>query len=125
MQDDKDLDDPELLSYLIDALRELADVRQREGKWDEGHSYLQTALQALDGRPLPHAVQRRRVILERMAWGLFRKGDLEEALRTARSAVADLSVDEAGTDAVVLANLYNTLGGIAWQQGNHEEAITS
>ncbi|RME55549.1 MAG: hypothetical protein D6790_15915, partial [Caldilineae bacterium] len=33
--------------------------------------------------------------------------------------------DEAGTDAVVLANLYNTLGGIAWQQGNHEEAITS
>ena len=63
-----------------------------------------------------------RAVIERMAWIRFRQGQLGEAFILADSILKGLD-EEAANDPITLAKLYNTLGGIAWQQGQRENAV--
>jgi hypothetical protein len=56
-----------------------------------------------------------------MAWIHFRRGQLDKALATGLVAIENISED-APADPITLASLYNTLGGIAWQQDRLEQA---
>ncbi len=107
---------------LVENLRQLADVRQREGIYDRALAYLETGLQALGEDGAPQEPGLWRSLLDRMAWIWFRQGQLDEAFALASKATAGL--DPAQTsDPIRLASLYNTLGGISWHQGNLDEAI--
>jgi tetratricopeptide (TPR) repeat protein len=107
---------------LIGNLRQLADVRQREGKFDQAMPYLVTGLDRLG----PNAPQEEpglwRSLLDRMAWIRFRQGQLDEAWSLADQATAG-QVPADTADPIRLASLYNTQGGVAWQQGRLDESI--
>jgi predicted ATPase len=109
-------------SRLAECLGELADVRQREGNYKEAIHYIETGLQVLDKAGQQEQVLQRSALLERLAWIYFRQGKLEEASRLAQAAIEHL--EPANTDKIILlAKLYNILGGVYWQQGAREEAI--
>lgn len=113
----------DLLPVLVDGLRELADIRQREGAYDEAICHLEAGLQALGFEGAHDHPGLWRVLLDRMAWIRFRQGSLEQAFNLASSATAGLQPDDA-EDPITLASLYNTLGGVRWQQGKLSEAVT-
>ncbi len=110
----------EYMAFYLENLRELADVGQRTGELEKAVQYLQTALDVADPQEHPalwYALQ------DRFAWVRFRQGRLDEAFQIARNATQ--KVEEQGVDLpyTLLGSLYNTLGGIAYQQGNPAEAI--
>jgi predicted ATPase/class 3 adenylate cyclase/Tfp pilus assembly protein PilF len=111
----------DLLTLWIKGMRELADVRVREGRLDEAADHLemgQSILGAEGSRNHPHLW---RLLIDRLAWVRFRQGKLEEAFALASSAT--LNLDEKATDdPMTLASLYNTIGGVFWQWGNLSEA---
>jgi class 3 adenylate cyclase/tetratricopeptide (TPR) repeat protein len=111
-----------LRRLLVEALRESADVRQRTGAFDEALNYLEAGLGVLSDADWPEHGSLRRSLLERMAWIRFRQGQLDQASTLAQAATGD-SYPENTDDPVVLASLYNTLGGICWQQGLLEKAV--
>ena len=119
------IDPADLHPVLIECLHQLADVRQRQGTYEHAIEYLETGLQLLDEtgsqlQPQPHL---RRLLLDDMAWVRFRQGKLDEAAALVNSVIDDLTADETA-DHSRLARLYNTLGGISWQQGRLEDAVT-
>jgi tetratricopeptide (TPR) repeat protein len=107
---------------LIECLHQLADVRQREGVYDRAIAYLEKGLQVLGETAPQRQPQLWRSLVERMAWIRFRQGELTEAFNLANSATAGLG---RGNDAepIVVAKLFNTLGGLAWQRGQLDEAV--
>lgn len=107
---------------LVEALRELADVRQRAGALDEAVEHLETALDLCEGLGAQSDPLLWFALIDRMAWVRFRLGQLDEAARLATAAVHNLEDREAGAVAL-LASLYNTLGGTSYQQGNPSDAI--
>ena len=111
-----------LVSLLAEGLRELADVRLREGALDEAMNHLEEAFQTLKQADEQQDSVLSRSLLDRMAWVRFRQGNLQEAFELAQWAamVTDL---EPAEDPATLASLFNTLGGVLWQQGNQSEAI--
>lgn len=111
--------DPDWL--LIDALLELAEVRHREGALDDAISVLSQGLDALGEAGRQHQPSRWLALMERMAFVRFRQSRLDEASSLATTAIAASTALEA-RDAATLASLYNTLGGIAWQQGHAGQA---
>lgn len=126
----------------VEALRESADILQREGDYDQAVTLLEDALaetdladrdlaesdladhdlaeQDLATQPLPRALYRS--LIERLVFIRFRQGKLAEAQNLAQAAVERWS-PEGLEDPATLASLYNHLGGISWQQGNAESAI--
>jgi predicted ATPase/class 3 adenylate cyclase/Tfp pilus assembly protein PilF len=113
---------PSVLPILINTLREVADLRQREGAWDEAAAHLEAGLNALgEAGSQEHFILWHSVV-DRLAWVWFRQGQLERAYELASSATLGLDRRYRG-DPITLASLYNTLGGISWQWGNVPEAI--
>jgi tetratricopeptide (TPR) repeat protein len=110
------------LPDLIECLRQLADVRQREGAYDQALAYLEQGLRALGGEAPQEHPHLWRSILDRLAWVRFRQGQLEEGFSLASTALASLDREEVD-DPIRLASLHNTLGGICWQQGKLDEAV--
>jgi predicted ATPase/class 3 adenylate cyclase len=112
---------PEMMALLVDGLRELADVRQREGALDDAIDYLEKALDTLG--PVGTLTHQGlwRPVMERLAWVRFRQGRLDEAFAVACSATFGSDTAQAD-DPITSASLYNTLGGIFWQQGKLAEA---
>jgi predicted ATPase/class 3 adenylate cyclase len=111
-----------LLPVLIHSLKELADIRVREGALETAVVHLQAGLDALgeeSAQAYPHLW---RMLIDRMAWVRFRQGNLEKAFALASSATLGLDPEQ-GDDPMTLASLYNTLGGIFWQWGNLSEAV--
>jgi predicted ATPase/class 3 adenylate cyclase/uncharacterized protein HemY len=112
-----------LLPVLIHSLKELADIRVREGALETAVVHLQAGLDALgEGGAQTHPYLWR-TLIDRMAWVRFRQGDLEKAFALASSATLGLDPEQ-GDDPMTLASLYNTLGGIFWQWGNLSEAVS-
>jgi len=111
-----------LWPVLVEILRQLADIRQREGIYDEALVYLETGLQVLGETGTAENPGLWCKLVERQAWIHFRQGRLEQAFSLADSAVQRLGAEEID-DPVMLAKLLNTLGGITWQQGAREKAI--
>ena len=106
----------------VKGWHQLADVRQKEGNYQQALSYLEQGLQALGEAGGQENLKQRNALLERMAWIYFRQGKLEQALNLAAKAIDDLST--AGIAAsTLLAKLHNLLGGILWQQGQRLEAV--
>jgi predicted ATPase/class 3 adenylate cyclase len=107
---------------LVEGLRQLADVQQRQGSYDEALIHLETGLQVLGEAASEEEPRLWRALLDRMAWIRFRQGQLTEAFDLANQATANL--DPADTDDPIrLASLHNTLGGVSWQQGQLAEAV--
>jgi predicted ATPase/class 3 adenylate cyclase len=107
----------------VEGLRELADIQMREGSPGEAIAQLKAGLDVLGdegARAFPHLW---RSLIDRLAWVRFRQGDLEEALTLASSATTGADL-EGVEDPMTVASLFNTLGGISWQQGRLSEAIT-
>ncbi|MGD2176738.1 MAG: tetratricopeptide repeat protein, partial [Anaerolineae bacterium] len=112
--------DPEssgLLALKIKGLRELADVKAREGKLDEAADHLEAGQSILSAEGSRKHTRLWRLLIDRLAWVRFRQGKLEEAFALASSAT--LNLDEGATDdPMTLASLHNTIGGVFWQWGN-------
>jgi class 3 adenylate cyclase/Tfp pilus assembly protein PilF len=110
-------------AILVESLLELADVRQREGAYAEALTLLEAGLQVIEQAGAHQESLQWLSLFDRMAWIHFRQGQLEEAAALAHFATADLTVENA-KDPIRLASLYNTLGGICWQQGKLEQAVS-
>jgi predicted ATPase/class 3 adenylate cyclase/uncharacterized protein HemY len=116
-----DRESSDLLDLQIKGVRELADVKVREGRLEEAAHHLeagQSVLGAEASRNHPHLW---RLLIDRLAWVRFRQGRLEEAFALASSATLNLD-EQATDDPMTLASLYNTIGGVFWQWGNLPEA---
>lgn len=112
-----------LWPVLVELLQQLADIRQREGYYDEALAHLETGLQVLGEKGQQESPDLWRLLSERQAWIYFRQGRPERALALAEAAVAGLTPDSVD-EPILLARLYNTLGGIYWQQGQRQQALT-
>jgi len=113
---------PDYAAGLAESLRELANVRQQEGMWDEALTDLESALVVLGEAASVKYPALWSSLLDRMAWVHFRQGRLDEAFVLASQATT--GTPELVTSSATLASLYNTLGGVAWQRGELDQAIT-
>lgn len=111
-----------ILPVLVNALRELADIRTREGKMDEAVSHLQAGLDALGEDKAQRHSTHWFLLIERLAWVRFRQGNLDKAFSLANWATME-SEGEHDDTPIVMASLFNTLGGIFWQWGNQAKAV--
>lgn len=108
--------------YVLDTLREVADILHREGKNEDAFSHLTTALEVIEASAEATVNSRRLSILERMAWVLFRQNHIAKAYEVASSAIENLHPQLQNENLVALASLYNTLGGISWQKNEYDRA---
>ncbi|MBN2391901.1 MAG: tetratricopeptide repeat protein [Anaerolineae bacterium] len=113
----------QVMPQLVRGLNELADIRHREGASEKAIEYLKASLATIDNQGRQDYLPLWRTVVDRMAWVLFHQGKLSEAFELADSAAASVDLEQA-EDPIILASLYNTLGGVLWQQGNLSEAIT-
>jgi tetratricopeptide (TPR) repeat protein len=99
----------------VDLLRELADVRAKQGAWNDADTRVGEALRLAEGDDIATAL-----LLERRAWIYFRQGRLREAEQLARKILGNLDEDKYPA---VAAALHNTIAGITWRLGNLANAI--
>lgn len=108
--------------YLIEALRELADVRQREGNLGKALRHMEDAIahwRKLNQETpdiLWYGLQ------DRLAWIRFRQGNLDEAAEMA-ARIIDAVESQGLTATALLASLYNTLGGVFYQKRATSDAV--
>ena len=103
----------EELILLVGALRELGDIRAREGSYDQAVDLLTHGLELLGpdaGQVFPLQWCR---LADRLAWVYFRKSKLDEAYNLVEHVLLDQHALESD-DPITLASLYNTIGGIYW-----------
>lgn len=101
-------------------LYQLSRVRSMQGNWKLSEEAIDRAMTLINGAN-PETDTLRAGLLERRAFVHFRQGKLHEARLEAESARKSLQSTPAA--AAVLADLHNTLGGIAWWEGAREEAV--
>ncbi len=108
----------------IEALRELADIRAREGDFDYAVQLLRQGMDLLSnsGRKECPIIWRR--LADRLAWVYFRQRNFEEAYNLADLALLDTAASET-EDPITMASLYNTIGGIYWAHSRFLDAIES
>jgi tetratricopeptide (TPR) repeat protein len=110
------------LELLIEAFREQADLRAREGRLDDGLVLLESGIELLgESAPIRYPDLWRRLI-DRVAWIYFRQGKLDLAIDTAAPALEN-ATNWGDDDPITLASLNNTMGGISWMQSRYEDAI--
>lgn len=105
----------------VELIRELVDVYARSGSWGRAHHRIDEGLRLLDEQPDEQHDDLQASLLERRAWVLFRQSRLQEAISIARPLASRLSLS--GNSDALRADLHNTLGGIAWQQGDVDTAV--
>ncbi len=108
----------------IEALRELADIRAREGDLDYAVQLLKRGMDLLSdtGRKEYPTIWRR--LADRLAWVYFRQRNLDEAYNLVDLALLDTATWES-EDPITMASLYNTIGGIYWTRSRFADAIES
>jgi tetratricopeptide (TPR) repeat protein len=116
--------DNPLFQTQIEALRELADIRSREGNMDLAVTLLKNGLDMLGEKGRDNHPNIWRRLIDRLAWVYFRQRNLEEAHNLADLALSNTPTSEA-EDPITLASLYNTIGGIYWTQSRFADAIES
>ncbi|MCA9932571.1 MAG: tetratricopeptide repeat protein [Ardenticatenaceae bacterium] len=112
----------DLLPLLVNGLRELADVYVREGTYEEAIFHLEAGVEALGDVGREEHTDIWLGLVERLAFVRMRQGQLDSAFALAHMGTTEIDIRKA-QDLVAVADLYNTLGGITWQQGNLDEAI--
>ncbi len=111
---------------LVRTLRELGDVKQRTGAFSEAKGFLEKCFSHLSETTTRQYPALAHTLKDRLAWIHFRQGDLESAISLAHEVLQEVNVDtKDAKDSATLASLYNTLGGICYQQGKLDEAITN
>lgn len=115
-------DSEDLLPILINGLSELADIEQRQGNLAAAVSHLKAGLTAIGTAVTPQQQQYKRKLLGQLALVYFRQGYFDEAINAANQALTNFNVQNE-PDPITTAKIFNTLGGIAWQQGNLPEAV--
>jgi class 3 adenylate cyclase/tetratricopeptide (TPR) repeat protein len=116
-------DSATLWPILVESFRQLADVEQREGAYGEALAHLEVGLQVLGEAGPDEQPKLWCSLLERMAWIHFRQGQLKDAVTLAVAAAEGLNRHHLD-DPVLLAALFNTLGGVYWQKGELDQATT-
>jgi predicted ATPase/class 3 adenylate cyclase len=108
----------------IEALRELADIRAREGDLDFAVQLLKQGMELLSesGRRVYPIIWRR--LADRLAWVYFRQRNFDEAYNLVDLALLDTATWET-EDPITMASLYNTIGGIYWTRSRFADAIES
>jgi predicted ATPase/class 3 adenylate cyclase len=108
----------------IEALRELADIRAREGDLDFAVQLLKQGMDLLSesGRKVYPIIWRR--LADRLAWVYFRQRNFDEAYNLVDLALLDTATWET-EDPITMASLYNTIGGIYWTRSRFADAIES
>jgi predicted ATPase/class 3 adenylate cyclase len=108
----------------IEALRELADIRAREGDLDFAVQLLKQGMDLLSesGRKVYPVIWRR--LADRLAWVYFRQRNFDEAYNLVDLALLDTATWET-EDPITMASLYNTIGGIYWTRSRFADAIES
>ncbi len=108
----------------IEALRELADIRAREGDLDYAVQLLKQGMDLLSesGRKIYPIIWRR--LADRLAWVYFRQRNFDEAYNLVDLALLDTATWESD-DPITMASLYNTIGGIYWTRSRFADAIES
>jgi predicted ATPase/class 3 adenylate cyclase len=106
----------------IEALRELADIRAREGDLEYAVQLLKRGMELLSdfGRKTYPIIWRR--LADRLAWVYFRQRNLDDAYNLADLALLDTAAWET-EDPITIASLYNTIGGIYWIRSRFSDAI--
>jgi predicted ATPase len=106
----------------IEALRELADIRAREGDLDYAVQLLKRGMDLLSesGRKKHPVIWCR--LADRLAWVYFRQRNLDEAYNLVDLALLDTATWET-EDPITMASLYNTIGGIYWTRSRFADAI--
>ena len=107
---------------LIENLRQLADIRQKQGNYDEALIHLQAGLDLLGPKAPQEEPKLWRALIDRMSWIYYRQGRLEDASTLLTRATRGESVADSN-DPIMLGRLYNALGLIYWQQGQLDAAI--
>lgn len=107
---------------LLESLRELADLRTREGKLELAVQLLQEGLEFLESAGPHLGLIPARRLTDRLAWAYFRQGKLKEAFRVATQALDDAG-EWGEEDPITLASLHNTVGGIHWMHSDYGAAI--
>ncbi|SRR6266545_2712889 len=103
-------------------LGQLAQVHLREGAWTRAEAILDEAVEMLGPKAQQEFISAWATLSERKAFVLFRRGRLDEAAKAAESLAATVGDSDAVTLSV-RADIYNTLGGIAWAQHRFDDAI--
>jgi class 3 adenylate cyclase/tetratricopeptide (TPR) repeat protein len=111
-----------ILTLITDGYRELADIRAREGRLEQGLDDLEAGIKTLGEAPESEYPGLWRRLIDRVIWIRFLQGKLELAKSTAEKALAEADLWGAD-DPLTLASLHNTLGGISWMQSSYKEAI--
>ena len=108
----------------IEALRELADIRAREGNLDLAIQLLKQGMDMLgeSGRETSPHIWRR--LIDRLAWVYFRQRNLDDAYNLVDLALYNAPTSDA-EDPITMASLYNTIGGVYWTKSRFSEAIES
>lgn len=112
----------DLMPLLVNGLRELADTYIREGAYDEAISHLEAGIEALSDAGRERHMDLWLGLVERLAFVHMRQGKLDSAFAMAHMGTTEIDLRKT-RNLVAVADLYNTLGGIAWQQGNLDDAI--
>ncbi|MBN2391301.1 MAG: AAA family ATPase, partial [Anaerolineae bacterium] len=112
----------QIMPQMVSGLNELADIRHREGASEKAVEYLKASLTTIDSQGRQAYLPLWRTVVDRLAWVRFQQGRLDAAYELASSAALSVDLEQA-EDPITLASLYNTLGGVLWQQGNLSEAI--
>ncbi|HEY3054428.1 MAG TPA: adenylate/guanylate cyclase domain-containing protein [Thermoanaerobaculia bacterium] len=112
---------PEIVLIMVELMRELGDVKLREGAHDDAFHDLQEASLALAEWHGDSQARLAHAISNEMARVRFRQERLDEALMIADKLVCSLSEDST-VDPATLASAYNIIGGILWQRGKLEAA---
>lgn len=104
------------------VLHELAQVALHEGRWRDAHQQLDEALSALGENARENHWRLWMAISERKAWALFREGKLAQAKLIAEMLRGEIG-ERQDVRASTRADLFNTLGGIAWQESRINDAV--
>jgi predicted ATPase/class 3 adenylate cyclase len=109
---------------LIDAMCELADIRAREGDLDYAIQLLKQGKELLGESSRKEFPIIWRRVVDRLAWVYFRQRNLDEAYNLVDLALLDAPASET-EDPIIMASLYNTMGGIYWTRSRFADAIES
>ncbi len=112
------------LLTLVTALRELGDIRAREGNFDNTVDMLTHGMGLLGTDARHEYPFHWRRLADRLAWVYFRITRLDEAYNLADLVLLDYQSLESD-DPTTLASVYNTIGGIYWSRSRIQEAIES
>lgn len=103
-------------------LYELADICAKTGAWHRAQSVIDEALEILGPSAEVRHADLWNALTERRSWVYFRQNRLRDARMTALKLLPKLDADSK-RDSALLASVYNTLGGIAYQEGRGEEGM--